>query len=326
MFPAPGGWYWRSSNFNRRVLKAAYLGDRMAGRRRGVAVDLAQPAARVLHHRARHLGHRGRRRVPPGRARQHPHHARHVRRCRRWGAGPGPPRHRLATAARFPRSPSGPGQRCSCVWPGPLPFDPATRRRRLPRRSRWRAPVIGDGSPYVSGRGRLQCRYGAGRPSRGQGLDAVADIRRARLRRLSAAVWFRSCAPLPDRAIHDGQPYDSKAIVGVAHGFLPGERPLTAAEFSAERTRSAPAAAAGLHDHPVDAGRGDHRRDCRPRREPESEPRLRAPRAVSANHAAVGHRPRAWRRSPGSLGGKKRSKRFASCSNVMARTASWAPA
>ena len=26
--------------------------------------------------------------------------------------------------------------------------------------------------------------------------------------------------------------YDSKAIVGVAHGFLPGEQPLKAAEFS----------------------------------------------------------------------------------------------
>jgi len=32
--------------------------------------------------------------------------------------------------------------------------------------------------------------------------------------------------------VHDGKRYDSKAIVGAAHGFLPGERPLTAAEFS----------------------------------------------------------------------------------------------
>jgi 5-methylcytosine-specific restriction enzyme A len=32
--------------------------------------------------------------------------------------------------------------------------------------------------------------------------------------------------------VHDGRRYDSKAIVGAAHGFLPGERPLTAGEFS----------------------------------------------------------------------------------------------
>lgn len=32
--------------------------------------------------------------------------------------------------------------------------------------------------------------------------------------------------------VHDGKSYDSKAIVGAAHGFLPGERPLAASEFS----------------------------------------------------------------------------------------------
>lgn len=32
--------------------------------------------------------------------------------------------------------------------------------------------------------------------------------------------------------IHDGKAYDSKAIVGVAHGFLPGEQALAASEFS----------------------------------------------------------------------------------------------
>jgi 5-methylcytosine-specific restriction enzyme A len=34
------------------------------------------------------------------------------------------------------------------------------------------------------------------------------------------------------RLIHDGKSYDSKAIVGAAHGYLPGERPLAAREFS----------------------------------------------------------------------------------------------
>jgi hypothetical protein len=32
--------------------------------------------------------------------------------------------------------------------------------------------------------------------------------------------------------IHNGKAYDSKAIVGVAHGFLPGERALSARDFS----------------------------------------------------------------------------------------------
>src|SRR5215469_12833800 len=32
--------------------------------------------------------------------------------------------------------------------------------------------------------------------------------------------------------IHNGNAYDSKAIVGVAHGFLPGERALAARDFS----------------------------------------------------------------------------------------------
>ncbi|MER5481468.1 hypothetical protein ABT026_31500 [Streptomyces sp. NPDC002734] len=32
--------------------------------------------------------------------------------------------------------------------------------------------------------------------------------------------------------VHDGRDYDSKAILGVAHGFLPGRAPLTPDEFS----------------------------------------------------------------------------------------------
>ncbi len=32
--------------------------------------------------------------------------------------------------------------------------------------------------------------------------------------------------------VHDGKRYDSKAIVGAAHGHLPGRQPLTASEFS----------------------------------------------------------------------------------------------
>jgi 5-methylcytosine-specific restriction enzyme A len=32
--------------------------------------------------------------------------------------------------------------------------------------------------------------------------------------------------------VHDGKSYDSKAIVGAAHGHLPGEAPLLARQFS----------------------------------------------------------------------------------------------
>ena len=32
--------------------------------------------------------------------------------------------------------------------------------------------------------------------------------------------------------VHDGKSYDSKAIIGVAHGFLPGQSPLTPRQFS----------------------------------------------------------------------------------------------
>ena len=32
--------------------------------------------------------------------------------------------------------------------------------------------------------------------------------------------------------VHEGKRYDSKAIVGAAHGFLPGQRPLASSEFS----------------------------------------------------------------------------------------------
>ncbi len=58
-------------------------GGRLARRRRQRHVDLALPAARVLHHRPVHLEARPHRRVPHGRPRQLPHHARHVRRRHR---------------------------------------------------------------------------------------------------------------------------------------------------------------------------------------------------------------------------------------------------
>src|SRR5271170_760914 len=68
-------------------------GSRLARRARRRRLDLAQPAARVLHHRPVHLETRRHRRVPHGRPRQLPHHPRHVRRHHQGRPGPRPPRH-----------------------------------------------------------------------------------------------------------------------------------------------------------------------------------------------------------------------------------------
>ena len=75
-------------------------GSRVARRRRQRPVDLAQPAARVLHHRPVHLEARPHRRVPHGRPRQLPHHARHVRRLHRRRPRPRPHSHRVTTPGR----------------------------------------------------------------------------------------------------------------------------------------------------------------------------------------------------------------------------------
>jgi 5-methylcytosine-specific restriction protein A len=40
--------------------------------------------------------------------------------------------------------------------------------------------------------------------------------------------------------VHDGKRYDSKAIVGVAHRYLPGWRPLTADSFTGGKATVAP--------------------------------------------------------------------------------------
>ena len=95
IFPSPTGKHWRSSNFNRNVLKRAYLAIGWRDGSGNGRVDLAQPAARVLHHRPVHLEARRHRRVPHGRARQLPHHARHVRRLHRRRPRPRPHSHRL---------------------------------------------------------------------------------------------------------------------------------------------------------------------------------------------------------------------------------------
>jgi integrase len=94
MFPTPAGKHWRSSNFNRRVLKAAYLAT---GWRDGDSGSrwTWQPAARVLHHRAEHPGDGRPRRVPPRWPRQRPGHPGDAVRQRRRRTGTRAPRHRL---------------------------------------------------------------------------------------------------------------------------------------------------------------------------------------------------------------------------------------
>ena len=75
--------------------QARLPGHRLARRGRQRQVDLAQPAARVLHHRPVHLEARPHRRVLHGRACQRPHHPADVRRLHRRRPRPRPPGHRL---------------------------------------------------------------------------------------------------------------------------------------------------------------------------------------------------------------------------------------
>ena len=72
-------------------------GGRVARHRRQRPVDLAQPAARVLHHRPVHVEARRHRRVPHGRARQRPHHPPDVRRHHRRRPRPRPQSNRIVT-------------------------------------------------------------------------------------------------------------------------------------------------------------------------------------------------------------------------------------
>ena len=107
MFPSPRGTYWRSSNFDRRVLAPAYLGGRLARRRRQRPLDLAQPAARAVHHRPVHLEARRHRRLRHGRPRQRPHHPGHVHRHHRRRPRPRPHSHRINTPGHGERTGSG---------------------------------------------------------------------------------------------------------------------------------------------------------------------------------------------------------------------------
>jgi hypothetical protein len=95
MFPSPRGTYWRSSNFDRRVLAPAYLA---AGWRdpAGTGPWTWHSLRHVLCTTAPvHLETRRHRRLGHGRARQRPHHPGHVRRHHRRRPRPRPHSHRM---------------------------------------------------------------------------------------------------------------------------------------------------------------------------------------------------------------------------------------
>src|SRR5712691_5295043 len=78
---------------------------------------------------------------------------------------------------------------------------------------------------------------------------ALADITRAEVLaaigecdRLGQEAFRREHGYGPVRwyfLVDDGKGYDSKAIVGATHGYLPGERPLNSGEFSGGNDRVA---------------------------------------------------------------------------------------
>ena len=86
-------------------------GRRLARPRRHRRLDLAQPAARVLHHRPVRLAPRTRRRLLHGRPRHRPRHPRHVRRRHRRHPGPRPHRHPIAPCRPLLRKVTVPGYR-----------------------------------------------------------------------------------------------------------------------------------------------------------------------------------------------------------------------
>ena len=66
--------------------------------------------------------------------------------------------------------------------------------------------------------------------SRREILQAVAEY--DRLGQVRFLEKYEFGAARSYRLVVDGKTYDSKAIVGAAHGFLPGQEPLTAHDFS----------------------------------------------------------------------------------------------
>ncbi len=119
--------------------------------------------------------------------------------------------------------------------------------------------------------------------------------------------------------VHDGKPYDSKAIVGAAHGYLPGQQTLSSAEFSGgEDTVAQLLRRLGFTVSASHPARLTADELIRARFISDSEPRERAPRHLPAGDAAaVDERPRAAA-IPGSPPGRRPSGRCVPCWNATA--------
>jgi 5-methylcytosine-specific restriction protein A len=94
----------------------------------------------------------------------------------------------------------------------------------LPRiGNRLRLATLPDASAY-------HCRVALRELSRREILQAVAEYDRLGQDRFLEKYGFGRARSY--RLVVDGKTYDSKAIVGAAHGFLPGRETLAAADFS----------------------------------------------------------------------------------------------
>jgi 5-methylcytosine-specific restriction enzyme A len=88
---------------------------------------------------------------------------------------------------------------------------------------RLRLATLPDASTYY-------CRVALRELSRREILQAVAEYDRLGQGRFLEKYGFGAARSY--RLVIDGRTYDSKAIVGAAHGFLLGQEPLTPADFS----------------------------------------------------------------------------------------------
>jgi 5-methylcytosine-specific restriction protein A len=89
--------------------------------------------------------------------------------------------------------------------------------------NRLRLAILPDASAY-------HCRVALRELSRREILQAVAEYDRLGQPRFLEKYGFGAARSY--RLVIYGKTYDSKAIVGAAHGFLPGQEPLAPADFS----------------------------------------------------------------------------------------------
>ena len=165
-------------------------GGRLARPRRQRPLDLAQPAARAVHHRPVHLETRRHRRLRHGRARQRPHHPGHVHRHHRRRPRPRPHSHRITR----PATTKGSGQR--------LTQAAAARTGRWGNLLEVRWTPFADlhmsalGSPRHFGLAVARRAQTADDPARPAHSNSATSLRSPRPGRMGGrAVWQRRRAP-----------------------------------------------------------------------------------------------------------------------------------